>query len=398
MILRRAAAGDAELRLPGRATRPRRRVGLLPGGSAARGTERWVERLGLGRREEADPAPVGRAAPRRGQRSRPARRLRCSRPPRSPRPEIRARGRGARPTTSAAQMLAAMVGERANRRHRPGRGFEALRYRFEIVSDYGAFRDLQRHRMLTVPVAAARPRPRRRHPRGGARSGRRRRIRAGAGDLPGRVRAAAPPPGSTSSRPTRSASPSGSATTLDLNAREAMHLIELRSGREGHPTYRAVAQAMHEADRRRPPRRRRGDEVRRHLDRAAPRADDERDPHAPQARARSSSRARRPGLESARTADALVAPLALLARRRRPASGRPTRRRRVPAPRRAPALRCPRAAPRAERSSSSGSGPPSFGSSSSAIRSPGVGQGTASPAAQAGGLPPGNLPTRSRAK
>ena len=33
---------------------------------------------------------------------------------------------------------------------------------------------------------------------------------------------------------------------LDLNAREAMHLIELRSGREGHPTYRAVAQAMYE--------------------------------------------------------------------------------------------------------------------------------------------------------
>ena len=33
---------------------------------------------------------------------------------------------------------------------------------------------------------------------------------------------------------------------LDLNAREAMHLIELRSAREGHPTYRAVAQAMHE--------------------------------------------------------------------------------------------------------------------------------------------------------
>src|SRR5206468_2694707 len=42
-----------------------------------------------------------------------------------------------------------LVGERANRRHRPGRGFETLRYRFEIVSDYGAFRDLQRHRMLT---------------------------------------------------------------------------------------------------------------------------------------------------------------------------------------------------------------------------------------------------------
>ena len=31
---------------------------------------------------------------------------------------------------------------------------------------------------------------------------------------------------------------------LDLNAREAMHLIELRSGREGHPAYRAVALEM----------------------------------------------------------------------------------------------------------------------------------------------------------
>src|SRR5207302_6297792 len=32
---------------------------------------------------------------------------------------------------------------------------------------------------------------------------------------------------------------------LDLNAREALQLIELRSGREGHPSYRAVAHEMH---------------------------------------------------------------------------------------------------------------------------------------------------------
>jgi thymidylate synthase ThyX len=32
---------------------------------------------------------------------------------------------------------------------------------------------------------------------------------------------------------------------LDLNAREAMQLIELRSGREGHPSYRAIAHEMH---------------------------------------------------------------------------------------------------------------------------------------------------------
>ncbi|MBV9101766.1 MAG: FAD-dependent thymidylate synthase, partial [Candidatus Dormibacteraeota bacterium] len=49
-----------------------------------------------------------------------------------------------------AALFAAAVGERRNRRHRPGRGFEHCTYTFEVVSDYGAFRDLQRHRMLTV--------------------------------------------------------------------------------------------------------------------------------------------------------------------------------------------------------------------------------------------------------
>ena len=48
-----------------------------------------------------------------------------------------------------AELIGELAGERANRRHRPGRGWEAVRYRFEIVSDYGGFRDLQRHRMLT---------------------------------------------------------------------------------------------------------------------------------------------------------------------------------------------------------------------------------------------------------
>src|SRR5688500_11090934 len=54
------------------------------------------------------------------------------------------------PPDERAAMLSELVGERRNRRHRPGRGFEAVRYRFEVVSDYGAFRDLQRHRMMTV--------------------------------------------------------------------------------------------------------------------------------------------------------------------------------------------------------------------------------------------------------
>jgi thymidylate synthase ThyX len=63
-----------------------------------------------------------------------------------------------------ARVLQAYVGERANRRHRPGRAFERTAYRFDVLTDYGAFRDLQRHRLLTLewqPLLSGAPR---RHP------------------------------------------------------------------------------------------------------------------------------------------------------------------------------------------------------------------------------------------
>ena len=34
---------------------------------------------------------------------------------------------------------------------------------------------------------------------------------------------------------------------MDMNAREAMHVIELRSAPQGHPAYRRVSQLMHRA-------------------------------------------------------------------------------------------------------------------------------------------------------
>jgi len=141
-------------------------------------------------------------------------------------------------------LLTDLMGERRNRRHRPGRGLEAVRYRFEIVSDYGAFRDLQRHRMLTVQWQRLGP-------------------HLGAG-VPGELEAAG-----VADEYRRALEVSriewerlaaegheGDALyalclgyriryVLDLNAREAMQLIELRSGREGHPSYRAVAHEMH---------------------------------------------------------------------------------------------------------------------------------------------------------
>ena len=144
-----------------------------------------------------------------------------------------------------AELLAAVVGERANRRHRPGRGFEALRYRFEIVSDYGAFRDLQRHRMLTCqwqrlgPDLGAGIPDEVREAGVGAEFERGLEISRGEYE---RLLAA----GLQEQAPYALSLAYRIRYTLDLNAREAMHLIELRSGREGHPTYRAVAQAMHE--------------------------------------------------------------------------------------------------------------------------------------------------------
>ena len=62
------------------------------------------------------------------------------------------------PADERSAIVQAYVGDRTNRRHRPGRAFERTDYRFEVVSDYGAFRDLQRHRMLTIewqPLATA---------------------------------------------------------------------------------------------------------------------------------------------------------------------------------------------------------------------------------------------------
>jgi len=142
------------------------------------------------------------------------------------------------------KLLSDLVGERANRRHRPGRGFEAVRYRFEIVADYGAFRDLQRHRMLTVQWQSLTPDLGAGVPEqvdvAGAGEAYRRALdvsRAEYERLAGAGLASAAPYALCLGYRIR--------FVLDLNAREAMQLIELRSGREGHPSYRAVAHEMH---------------------------------------------------------------------------------------------------------------------------------------------------------
>lgn len=143
-------------------------------------------------------------------------------------------------------LLADMVGERENRRHRPGRGYEALRYRFEVVSDYGAFRDLQRHRMLTVQWQTLTPALGVEVPdeldRAGAGDEFRAALKVSRNEYE-RLAAA----GLADCAPYALSLAYRIRYILDVNAREAMQLIELRSGREGHPSYRAVAHAMWDA-------------------------------------------------------------------------------------------------------------------------------------------------------
>jgi thymidylate synthase ThyX len=210
----------------------------------AAAAERWAARLGLdrARRARASPGPSVTLLSHRGNEEELLAALlfeatACS--------EAEARlAVRALPPDERATMLAELVGARRNRRHRPGRGFEVLSYRFEVVSDYGAFRDLQRHRLLTVQWQTLTPE-----------------LGAGVPDeleeaaVAADYRAALERSAAEHARLVEAGLPELAPYALclgyriryvlDLNAREAMHLIELRSGREGHPSYRAVAHALH---------------------------------------------------------------------------------------------------------------------------------------------------------
>ena len=141
-------------------------------------------------------------------------------------------------------VLRAYIGERSNRRHRPGRAFERTAYRFDVLTDYGAFRDLQRHRLLTLEWQSLSTRHGFTEPDA---------IReAGAGDDWNRVMddsaelfEALDAAGLTSAAQYAVAMAYRVRFYMDMNAREAMHLIELRTAPQGHPAYRRVCQRMH---------------------------------------------------------------------------------------------------------------------------------------------------------
>jgi thymidylate synthase ThyX len=145
-----------------------------------------------------------------------------------------------------ASLLRELIGTRENRRHRPGRGFETLTYRFEIVSDYGAFRDLQRHRLLTCQWQRLSPDLGADVPHELVAAG-----HAGEYERALDVSRAAyehlRAGGFAEEAPYALCLAFRIRYVLELDAREALHLIELRSGPEGHPSYRAVALEMRRA-------------------------------------------------------------------------------------------------------------------------------------------------------
>ncbi len=145
-----------------------------------------------------------------------------------------------------AGLIASLVGDRANRRHKPGRAMERTTYRFDVTCDIGAFRDLQRHRLMTLEWQ---------------------RYTARLGyDLPEEVDALGLADewhklmahSLTFYEELRKDLGADVAQYLvpfafnvrfvmEMNPRQAFHLIELRSQAAGHPAYRRVAHEMHRA-------------------------------------------------------------------------------------------------------------------------------------------------------
>ena len=145
-----------------------------------------------------------------------------------------------------ARIVRAYVGERHNRRHKPGRAFEHTAYEFDLLLNIGEYRDLQRHRVLTPARQMfttahgfdvnedvnAVPEIRADYVRLMEQAAQfRERL---AGDMPAEAQYVVP---------------FGFRVRYNvrLNLRETYHLIELRSAPQGHPDYRRTTQEMFRA-------------------------------------------------------------------------------------------------------------------------------------------------------
>lgn len=134
------------------------------------------------------------------------------------------------------------MGRRSSRRERPLRAAETAYYQFDVLSDYGAYRDLQRHRIMTqIPQLLTAEHGYDTPPEI---------IEAGFGNDFNRCmkKAAALYKKIAAEMPNEAQYAVPLAYRIryimQFNLREAYHLIELRSTPQGHPSYRHVVQEM----------------------------------------------------------------------------------------------------------------------------------------------------------
>ena len=140
----------------------------------------------------------------------------------------------------------AYMGERLNRRHKPGRSLEKIHYSWDILCDYGIFRDLQRHRMVDdMEWQDLTPRYGYDCPE----------IIDDAGlndlyeecfDLSLKLYSIMQDAGYHLEAQYVTLLGHRMRWKVTMNAREMFHFIELRSSPQGHPGYRKIAKEMHD--------------------------------------------------------------------------------------------------------------------------------------------------------
>jgi thymidylate synthase ThyX len=145
-----------------------------------------------------------------------------------------------------AEVISSLVGDRANRRHKPGRPMERTTYRFDVTCDIGAFRDLQRHRLMTFEWQRYTTRlgfdlPVEVEQLGLAEEWER--IMDESLSFYEELREDLGPDVAQYVVPFAY----NVRFVMEMNPRQAFHLIELRSQAAGHPAYRRVAHDMHHA-------------------------------------------------------------------------------------------------------------------------------------------------------
>ncbi len=142
--------------------------------------------------------------------------------------------------------LKAYMGERLNRRHRPGRALEKAHYSWDIVCDYGIFRDLQRHRMVDdLQWQSLSPRLGFETPKLVEEAGLDELFES-CFDISLRLFSLLQQNGYSLEAQYATLLGHNMRWKVTYNAREAFHLHELRTSPQGHPGYRKLVLQMHE--------------------------------------------------------------------------------------------------------------------------------------------------------